>query len=237
MVILHPGSAGDEISCHLVNARVGSDVEDYVALSYVWGNAKHLAYLLCDGLSLSITANLAEALLALRDPVYPQRIWADAACINQTDHVEKSHQVKRIGVVFSCAQRVVVWLGHDRDNIAMDCFNVIKDTNRYLGEKLEECGNTIDVPTLVKPYPIIHDRSRLDKVRQLLDLPWFRRVWVIPEAGLAKECILRWGQHEIEFAHVVELGLWHVLREDLAEITGPLDVLRLTDLFSVYELR
>ncbi|KAG7103165.1 Heterokaryon incompatibility protein 6 like [Verticillium longisporum] len=231
MVILHPGTGQDELSCHLVVARPSPKTQKYIALSYVWGNPRKVVKMSCDGQPISITANLADALLALRHPQHSQRIWADAISINQADEAEKSQQVKRMGVVYSTAEHVVIWVGHDVDLIAEDCFAVIRDTNHYLGGELTRCGDTTDIPTLVRPYPIISDRKRWDKVRQLLAQPWFRRVWVIQEAGLARSCNMRWGEHEIEFAHVVELALWHVLREDFAEVAGPLNALRLTDVF------
>jgi hypothetical protein len=231
VLILHPGVDDDELSCDLEVVHLKEQENSYTALSYVWGNPRNTTSCICGGRKARITVNLAEALRALRDAETPLRLWADAICINQADDVEKSWQVRRIGAIFHSAKQVLVWLGHDTANISADCFRLVVDTNRYLDDRLAEYGNTVQVPTLVKPYPISDDRARWDKLRNLLSLPWFRRVWVIQEAGLAKSCILRWGVHTIEFAHIIELALWHVLREDLAEVTGPLNVIRLTDIF------
>ncbi|KAK0639450.1 Fructosamine kinase-domain-containing protein [Cercophora newfieldiana] len=231
VLVLHPGVEDDELSCDLEVVHLKEQENSYTALSYVWGNPRNTTSCICGDRAARITVNLAEALRALRDPQVPLRLWADAICINQADDVEKSWQVRRIGTIFHSAKQVLVWLGHDKANISADCFNLVVDTNRYLDERLAEYGNTVQMPTLVKPYPVSDDRARWDNLRKLLSLPWFRRVWVIQEAGLAKSCLLRWGAHTIEFAHIIELALWHVLREDVAEITGPLNVIRLTDIF------
>ncbi|KAL1653251.1 cell separation during budding [Didymella pomorum] len=45
-------------------------------------------------------------------------VWADALCINQDDLSERAHQVTLMGRIYSQAERVVVWLGSDDENIA-----------------------------------------------------------------------------------------------------------------------
>jgi hypothetical protein len=43
-------------------------------------------------------------------------IWVDAICINQADNAEEAHQVAAMGDVYSCADRVLVWLGEAADD-------------------------------------------------------------------------------------------------------------------------
>jgi len=154
----------------------------------------------------------------------------DALCIDQINNVEKNHQVKRMGTIYTGAGEVVVWLGNDEEGIAGDCFDLISSTNSYLDQQLATYGAVLDIPTLVKPYSICNDQSRWDKVRKMLLLSWFARVWVIQEAGLAKRCTLRWGQDELDFCHIMELALWQFHREDMAAVTGPLQLTRLNNL-------
>lgn len=66
--------------------------------------------LLPDG-HLKITANLAEALKAFRARDRPQRLWADAVCINQKENEEKSSQVAQMNKTYEYASRVLIWLG------------------------------------------------------------------------------------------------------------------------------
>ena len=38
-------------------------------------------------------------------------LWADAACINQSDDQERGHQVKQMGSIYATATKVLIWLG------------------------------------------------------------------------------------------------------------------------------
>jgi hypothetical protein len=230
IVVLDPGCGEDELSCSLETVELIEVQDDYIALSYVWGDASYKTPILCDGKEMQVTLNLAEALRGLRDPVAPKRLWADAICIDQTNNVEKNHQVKIMGTIYTSAGQVVVWLGNDKEDIARDCFDLISSTNSYLDQQLATYGTVLDIPTLVKPYPIWDDRLRWDKVRKMLSLSWFTRVWVIQEAGLAKRCTVRWGQYELDFSHIMELALWQFHREDVAAVIGPLKLTRLNNL-------
>jgi hypothetical protein len=228
---LHPGGGGDELSCDLEAANVNQAERGYVALSYVWGGTTNITSILCNGKPMQVTHSLAEALRGIRDPVTPKRLWADAICIDQTNNNEKNQQVRRMGTIYAGAKNVIVWLGNDADDIAEDCFHLICSTNYFLDQQLAKYGSIVNVPTIVEPYPICNDPLEWDKVRKLLSFSWFTRVWVIQEVGLARECTLRWGSYELDFAQLMELALWQVYREDVAEIIGHLKVLRLTDLF------
>ncbi|KAH8771527.1 heterokaryon incompatibility protein 6 [Hyaloscypha finlandica] len=99
-------------------------VKSFQALSYVWGDAtkrQDLMVIVPVGeieavCKLSVTANLAEALVH-----YPFRdghvvLWADAICINQDDHEERAQQVRLMQRIYSEADIVTAWLGHEAEN-------------------------------------------------------------------------------------------------------------------------
>lgn len=228
---LYPGQDEDAISCDLQIIRIDEAKDTYTAISYVWGDASKTTEIECCGHKLAITVNAEAALRAFRDSTTPQLFWMDAICINQFDNDEKGHQVARMATIFHDARDVIVWLGHDEDGTAQDCFQLITETNTHLDSQLSKYGNKHDVPALVEPYPICSDRSRWEKVKKLFQLPWFNRLWVINEVSLAKTCTLRRGRHAISIAQIVEFGLWLVSRKDMARLTGDIDVLRLADVF------
>lgn len=64
-----------------------------------------------DSCRLSVTVNLYEALLALREQHLPRALWVDAICINQRDDLEKQEQMRFMADIYGKANRVVVWLG------------------------------------------------------------------------------------------------------------------------------
>lgn len=117
ILTLQCGQKGQPLVCTLEIANVQESSGSYEALSYVWGEEIHRESLICNGGSLQITPNLAEALQCLRYPDRPRRLWADAVCINQNCQDEKSRQVAYMRLVYKYARRVVIWLGPKDQNV------------------------------------------------------------------------------------------------------------------------
>lgn len=63
----------------------------YIALSYVWGDANQRVPILLNGRSLSVTSNLYETLIYIRDVAAEAFLWVEALCINQSDPIELTH--------------------------------------------------------------------------------------------------------------------------------------------------
>jgi len=212
---LLPGEPDDEIHCRVHHATLDDAEDTYEAISYAWGDAANRTAITCDGKAMQITVSLADALRALRDQHRSKRLWADAICINQQDVAEKSHQVSQMGEVYENAREVVVWLGNDTDGVARRCFDLINKTKLYLLPLFEIHGPYVEqIPAIALP-DALSGRSDLCKIRDMLSLPWFKRVWVIQEVAVAKECVMAWGSHRIEMAQVAELVHWWAFREDL----------------------
>ncbi|ROW05666.1 hypothetical protein VMCG_05273 [Cytospora schulzeri] len=110
--ILHllPGEGDDPIRCELQLANLG-DQPYYEALSYVWGDAQDVRPILLEGREVQVTTNLEAALRGLRFPAETRRMWVDALCINQTDDVEKTHQVHLMAEIYKETALALLWLG------------------------------------------------------------------------------------------------------------------------------
>jgi hypothetical protein len=94
----------------------------FEALSYTWGPEQGPETAFVDyeypsrnseqatgrHLTALIRQNLAAALRALRHTNKSRTLWVDAVCIDQSNHKERSSQVKRMSQLYSLAQRVVV---------------------------------------------------------------------------------------------------------------------------------
>lgn len=88
--------------------------QPYEALSYLWGDPTVTETIRLDGDSvLRLTSSIADALRRVRLPDRTRAVWADQICVNQKDMAERSQQVKLMGSVYRCAERVLVWLGRD----------------------------------------------------------------------------------------------------------------------------
>jgi hypothetical protein len=205
---LLPGAEGDEIRCNLTSELRQDTINGYDAISYTWGTSADRAEIICCDEVLSVTTNLADALLEIRrkSPNISCRLWVDAICINQGRSEEKNHQVKRLSQVYRNAKHVVVWLGRDADDIAKDCFDFIEQWTQHLDEQLRIHKSTRDIPSLEPPPHLRVDAEQGSKLRRLMECAWFSRVWVLQEAGLAKVCQLLWGKHSMDLAVLIELA-------------------------------
>ena len=165
LVKLLPGEGDAEICC-LMEFKTINDVEDtYDAISYAWGDATNTVKIQCNKRELEVTASLADALRAIRDPKQAKWIWADAICINQKDSTEKGHQVTFMGKIYEKAKEVFVWLGKDDEGIAKDCYDLIRDTVQYLNDRMEDYDNVMEIPYVDVCTTVTTDSRRWENGR------------------------------------------------------------------------
>ncbi|ETN39212.1 uncharacterized protein HMPREF1541_05435 [Cyphellophora europaea CBS 101466] len=110
----------DDLVCTLSVMDLDSEpvsADDYVALSYSWGDESRDHTVLCSGLSIKVTKSCFNALRALRQQG-EQRIWIDQLCVDQTTIAERSNQVALMYKTFRQAQKTYVFLGLLPDLIA-----------------------------------------------------------------------------------------------------------------------
>lgn len=183
---------------------------DYEALSYAWGSDDDMPFVTVSGRNegtLRITQNLDIALRHLRYEDKHRMIWVDAVCIDQSDHgkVEKSRQVAGMGVVYSTATRVIVWLGPQQDESekALDimehvgrCVDVVKSFDTFRAssecpEKDKEWAN----PGGCLPFR----DGQLEPVLRLFQRPYFHRVWIRQEICLANAATIYCGTRTLDW--------------------------------------
>ncbi|KAI2636054.1 heterokaryon incompatibility protein-domain-containing protein [Xylaria nigripes] len=106
LLIIEPLAPEDtRIRCHLEHASLFDLSNEFVALSYHWGDHADVERILLADHLVSITFSLYKALEELRRRgVY--RVWVDDLCINQHDDDERSQQVLRMGAIYRGASMV-----------------------------------------------------------------------------------------------------------------------------------
>lgn len=209
ILVLQPGSGDDKIRCHLAVRTLKRSKRTYEAISYVWGDAKDTVDVECNGVTVPITVNLADALRQFRNHRRTRRLWADALCINQADDQEKGLQVSQMGRIFKSAKRVLVWLGPDDEGMAEDCFFFISKVNKYLDIEYLRCGRRFDwMPSQVSPLPMAIDEKHYRSLTALMTRPWFWRVWTVQESAMARHCRVYWGPCYMSIADIVEFTFW-----------------------------
>ncbi|KAI1277510.1 heterokaryon incompatibility protein-domain-containing protein [Xylaria sp. FL0933] len=106
ILIIEPLSPDDSrIQARLEHASLVNLDNDFVALSYYWGDHNALKRIVLSGDLVPITFNLYKALEELRRREF-YRVWVDDLCINQYDDEERSRQVLRMGAIYRSASLV-----------------------------------------------------------------------------------------------------------------------------------
>ncbi|KAK0668514.1 heterokaryon incompatibility protein-domain-containing protein [Cercophora samala] len=171
----------------------------YEALSYAWGSpplGETPPSVLVDGCKFIVGENLHAALLSLRDPWIDRIFWIDAICINQSDEDEKGHQVEYMARIYARARAVVVWLGFatERSGRAMRTIQslaMLQDNE----EKREKYRNMAMAMMSRRSAPSENDDGW--NIGELLQRPWFKRIWVVQEVAAARHIVIKCGRDEV----------------------------------------
>ncbi|KAI8313049.1 hypothetical protein K4K61_008949 [Colletotrichum sp. SAR11_59] len=203
LLVLYPShETTAPLSGSLINTTLSACDSDfangYLALSYVWGKPASTSSIHIDGIAVGITDNLAEALTQVRNayPGAPQRIWADALCINQSDTAEKNRQVPLMGNIYSLAKTTVIYLGPLSPGIDT-IFKAVHDSKpKYV--TVDAAGNSRialakDVQQLKKFDVKAGSEPPAAAIDELLQRPWFTRVWVTQELLLSRDAWVQCG--------------------------------------------
>ncbi|KAF5581078.1 het-6-heterokaryon incompatibility [Fusarium pseudoanthophilum] len=184
------------------------------ALSYVWGARENPATILLNDQLFSITRNLYNALYQYRRHVFDDygsekaMLWVDAICINQNDQVEKSIQVPRMSEIYGQCERVLAWLGpveSDEESHVCRLSERLKQFQPPVRSVSEGLSEDDSIKTFMSSGRSNETAAiEVDSVRKALrsigHRPWFRRIWILQEAVLAKkQPILLCGSHELGY--------------------------------------
>ncbi|KAK6064106.1 hypothetical protein SCUP515_11959 [Seiridium cupressi] len=140
----------NEVICRLETVPFNENLQ-YRALSYCWGDPKNPSTIICNGIRLEVTSNLATALHCLlrqgKTRSLPMNFWIDAICINQQNDGEKKSQVMLMGEIFRQALEVIVWLGPAADNsdLALElCQRLCSKEVKMQARRTADQGNGIE---------------------------------------------------------------------------------------------
>jgi hypothetical protein len=115
-----------------------------------------------------------------------------------------------MGRIYSQAKRVLVTLGQDQlSNLHSEpAASVLRQTNKIIQQKFETLEGGWDTfPYTDDDDPLLSD-PRWRAVGWLVHQRWFRRGWVVQEAGLAAEASTLWGHNEISWVESTRTYHW-----------------------------
>lgn len=87
----------------------------FATLSYAWGNPGVTRKIRCAKETVSVTLNLYDALVHVRNLRTPRLLWVDSLCINQADKLEKGQQVQRMHLVYG-QSHCISWMGVESED-------------------------------------------------------------------------------------------------------------------------
>ncbi|RYO75509.1 hypothetical protein DL764_010392 [Monosporascus ibericus] len=216
LVTILPSENEDQpVACRLETASL-TDKLEYVAMSYVWGDPSVTKDIVVNGTVFPVTTNLEAGLWHFRkyglvpceDKKGEVRLWVDAICINQQDVLERNQQVARIGILYRNASFVLSWLGrpalpHELRLNILSLEDPGGGGSTEVGE--DDSNGAVNYPhdleseliqeglKWITGQPALHHDGSTPKSSDalwsfdaLVNLPYWRRVWIHQERALSK---------------------------------------------------
>ncbi|KAI1483668.1 HET-domain-containing protein [Daldinia eschscholtzii] len=154
------------------------NVPEYVSISYCWGQQSESEFVYLDDQPFPVRPNLFQLLLHLRYHcrAYPEwrYFWIDAICIDQNNAQEKTEQVSQMENTYRNASMIAAWLGVPVG---------FEDTERIGRDHTSRLSS----PAFVD---------------EIIDSPYWSRMWIVQELILAKGIILLYGHFRLPWEGV-----------------------------------
>ena len=196
--LLQIHSIEPEVTCSMQNFLLDTS-PSYQAISYAWGTEPPSERIICDEARFAVTPNLLAGLRSIYTTLGAGWLWVDAITINQSDDVEKAEQVALMSVIYSEAERVIIWLGpaYLKSDLAMDhvagCAALI-DGLEFDSTLLKHDPTELGFPGA--------DEQVWPAFQRLFARPWFQRLWVVQEAVLAREIVAVCGEKSAAYSDI-----------------------------------
>lgn len=203
--LLPTQNTSNEIYLELRHTLSSETSDEYVAISYMWGDkAAHKPIYIRQSSGAWGELMLGRnAWSFLHHEISIQRsnmwFWMDAICIDQSNMVEKSHQVARMANIFSRAEKVLIWMP-------------------FLGE----------VPV---PKTVTNSTSRTEYddwlICEIVSNEYWTRLWIVQEVILARSVFIIAGLKLIDIQHLkrIVFPTWPHLEAQLERRVEPFNAI------------
>ena len=193
------------------------------ALSYHWGSREGTPHRLniSNGRFVEIHDNLHLALPYLVRRASKLPLWIDAVCINQKHESELASQIKMQSRIYKKAINVWIWLGPVPSAFhvahAEDATRYISRMDQTIATDIQFGKSTFSLGTLKMPPA---NSPLLKLIIQILESPWFTRLWIVQECTLATNPIFLFGNLIIEWHHLNQANRRLTLPRHLTDEAG-----------------
>ena len=161
--------------------------QDYVALSYVWGDVqqtylpvgKAYSELFKKGalLDLRLSKTILDAMQLIKR-FGLRYLWVDALCIDQDDFSDKEEQIARMGSVFQGAFFTIIAASGSDSDAGLPG---LRPKTRFKKQQLVEAGNITLLSSVQHPY---------EKMLTPETSKWSRRAWTFQEDVLSRRRLI-----------------------------------------------
>lgn len=140
------------------------------------------------GSKIPITSNLDEALRSLRSEQTQRVLWVDFVCINQSDIQERASQVGMMGDIYRQAEKVIIWLGMPTpaSKLGMKILSFLAGDGNLMKDS---------------PWEGYSPEIVVAAMKDIIERPYFERIWVVQEGALAKKTNLHVGHLLVSWNH------------------------------------
>lgn len=155
--------------------------------------------------SFEVFENLEAALRRWRRSKKDRLLWMDAIRITQVGLEERRQQVLQMRTIYEQAQQVFIWFGEVAEGgragmkrlsywSSWGVHTLYWWANRRQGHPIRrDCSSS-------KALQANNDalkEQEFGEISQILDRPWWRRVWIVQEIVLARNAIFLCGPDEV----------------------------------------
>ncbi|OAL43357.1 hypothetical protein IQ07DRAFT_552588 [Pyrenochaeta sp. DS3sAY3a] len=178
----------------------------YDCVSYTWGTTYSKSKIRINGKVFQVRANLFRFLDTARNKGYYDRYyWIDALCIDQSNVIERNHQVQQMGQIFSNAETVLMWLGIKPELESTlrqlnKSSNVVKIRSRSPGSNLanEDLKPDFTFDSFRNSSPRMKSFELAGPYGTFCNDEYWSRAWITQEIVLAKRAIVLVGSQSID---------------------------------------
>ena len=182
----------DQPQCFLETVSLDDDPQ-FEALSYAWGDPNLTRPIRLEDREWYATINLEAGLRYLRSHSEDMVIWVDALCIDGGSVDERNSQILLMKTIYSNAERVRVWLGEPT-----------RGSDEALAI-LEHVGRGIPFKDIRFDGKKVYG-EHVTYLNELMNRPWWNRLWTQQEYILAKDVTLHCGFRSVNYLAILKAG-------------------------------
>ncbi|KAK0750164.1 heterokaryon incompatibility protein-domain-containing protein [Schizothecium vesticola] len=206
------------IQCEMMHVSM-NDLPRYMAISYAWGDARDTKNIELEDAIIPISTSLHGALQALRHSSRPVLVWADAMCINQENHDERTEQVALMTRIYAEADAVALWLGPEEDDSSSAISLLHSLHNREYNQETPDEVERLIVSEATKPQG-----GRFGAVVDLFERDYWRRLWVIQEVMNARSVTIYCGATKMRWSTLQNAVAFFSTHKDLLDQYFPVEL-------------